>query len=139
MIVDDSVFDRGVWSWRGDSNIRNLLFLCVPRPRALAGWHRLASGLVRLRVDTNRFDHLAIAEPESVGESEGLSGSDHVQRPRRWRSPHRAVVPVQFVGFSGRDSVRAAARIGRRRRTIPVLPPKVDHLGCPTVCWETEL
>jgi hypothetical protein len=26
-----------------------------------------------------------------------------------------------------------------RRRTIPVSPPKVDHLGCLAVCWETEL
>jgi hypothetical protein len=25
------------------------------------------------------------------------------------------------------------------RRMIPVPPPKVDHLGCLAVCWETEL
>jgi hypothetical protein len=37
------------------------------------------------------------------------------------------------------DSGRAAARISRRRRTIPVSPPKVDHIGSLALCWETEL
>jgi hypothetical protein len=40
----------------------------------LATWHCLASALVRPRMVANRFDHLAIVEPESVGESVGRSG-----------------------------------------------------------------
>ena len=43
---------------------------------ALAGWHRLASGLVRPRMDSHIFDHLKIAGPESAGESVGVGGSD---------------------------------------------------------------
>jgi hypothetical protein len=32
-----------------------LMFLCESYRRALALWHRLASGLVRPRIDANRF------------------------------------------------------------------------------------
>jgi hypothetical protein len=53
----------------------NLLFLCRSYQSVLTGWHRLASGLVRPRLGTNRFDHLAIAEPQSVGESVSVSRS----------------------------------------------------------------
>jgi hypothetical protein len=36
------------------------------------------------------------------------------------------------------SSGRAAARIGPASHN-PLSPPKVDHLGCLAVCWETEL
>jgi hypothetical protein len=37
----------------------------------MATWHRLASALVRPRMVANRFDHVAIVEPESVGKAWG--------------------------------------------------------------------
>jgi hypothetical protein len=37
----------------------------------LVTWHRLASALVRRRMVANRFDHVAIVEPESVGKAWG--------------------------------------------------------------------
>jgi hypothetical protein len=52
---------------------RNLLFLCGWYRRALAGWHRLASGLVRLRKDTRCLRSIAIAGPESVGKVLGCA------------------------------------------------------------------
>jgi hypothetical protein len=41
-------------------------------------WHRLAPDLVRPRMNTIVFDHLAIPETESVGQSVGLCGSDRL-------------------------------------------------------------
>jgi hypothetical protein len=47
----------------------NPLFLCGSYRTALAGGHRLASSLVRPRMDTNRLRSPSVARPESVGSS----------------------------------------------------------------------
>jgi hypothetical protein len=60
-------------------------------------------------------------------------GRSNVFNPKCPFAQHRPAARVLAgeLGTSCSDS--------RRRHTIPVSPPKVDHLGCPTVCWETEL
>jgi hypothetical protein len=45
----------------------------------LVTWHRLASALVRPRMVANRFDHLAIVEPESVGAESDRSRTSDVK------------------------------------------------------------
>jgi hypothetical protein len=54
------------------SGTPNLLFLCESYWSALAGWHHMASGLVRPRMDTNRLRSPSDRRARKCG---GVSGS----------------------------------------------------------------
>jgi hypothetical protein len=56
----------------------NLLFLCGWYRRALAGWHRLASGLVRLRKDTHCLRSSSDRWAGKCGGKCGVSASDRL-------------------------------------------------------------
>jgi hypothetical protein len=57
----------------------NLLFLCGWYRRALAGWHRLASGLVRLRKDTHCLRSSSDRWAGKCGGKCGVSASDRLR------------------------------------------------------------
>jgi hypothetical protein len=57
----------------------NLLFLCGWYRRALAGWHRLASSLVRLRRDTHCLRSSSDRWAGKCGGKCGVSASDHLR------------------------------------------------------------
>jgi hypothetical protein len=66
---------------RADDGTRtpNLLFLCGWYRRALAGWHRLASGLVRLRKDTHCLRSSSDRWAGKCGGKCGVSASDRLR------------------------------------------------------------
>jgi hypothetical protein len=60
----------------GETRTPNLLFLCGSYRTALVGWHHLASGLARPRMDTNRLRSSSDRQARKCGGKCGVSGSD---------------------------------------------------------------
>ena len=61
-----------------------------------------------------------------------LGRARKVRRRTRWS---RSATSVARLGGDWRGVRAAIAPGGSPARQ----PPKLDHLGCPAVCWETEL